>query len=92
MEMSYPTYFGIGMHLCVVVLTYKVATWHSTNSQLGISLWLSPATTSQNVWVPLTEELFSQYATTKSYHKDILWGSPLIFFRCDHFPTLPLYV
>ena len=92
LELSYYTHSCIVMPLHFVVLAYEGTTQHSTNSRLGTSLWLSPVTAPGDIWIPLTEELFSQYATIGSHRYDIPWRISPIFFRCYHLPNLLLYV
>ena len=53
---------------------------------------LSPVTAPGDIWIPLTEELFSQYATIGSHRYDIPWRISPIFFRCYHLPNLLLHV
>ena len=82
------TYSCTVMLLCVVVLTYKGTTRYSTNSQLGTSLWLSPATTSPDIWVPLTENgshsMLQQKATVTTFRGEVL--------RYSHVATtFPIY-
>ena len=78
--------------LCLFVLWFSLAkTEPDTVPILNLGpLYDSSQPRHLGILVPFTEELFSQYVTTKSHRYDIPWESPSIFSRRYHLPILLL--